>query len=88
VASGIGFSVAGIADHVALFSESPSRVVLCVEPAVVATVADRAGSAGVAFAELGRAGGDELVVEGLVGVSLAAATRAWRDKLPAALSVG
>ena len=32
VRSGVGFRVAGVADHGALFSEAPSRVVLCVAP--------------------------------------------------------
>jgi phosphoribosylformylglycinamidine synthase len=87
VRSGVGFSVRGVTDHVALFSESPSRVVLCVEPAHVGAVVDAVTAAGVAVTELGRAGGDRLVVEGLVDVPLAVAARAWR-KLPAALSVG
>ena len=88
VRSDTGFSVSGIADHVELFSESPSRVVLCVEPTNVASVTARAEAAGVAVAELGRAGGDRIGVEGLVDVALAVATRAWRDRLPTALNVG
>src|SRR5437764_139360 len=32
IQSGVGFRVVGPADHVALFAESPSRVVICSEP--------------------------------------------------------
>ena len=38
VRSGVGFQVARIADHAELFSESPSRVVLCVDPERLTTV--------------------------------------------------
>ena len=85
VRSGVGFTVTGVSDHAALFSESPSRVVMCVDAANVAAVTARASAAGVPVTELGRAHGDRLVIEGLVDVSLADATRAWRDALPNAV---
>ena len=87
VRSEVGFRVAGIADHVALFGEGPSRV-----------VAQRAGpgprrgagpgSTPPAWAAvLGQAGGDRLVVEGLLDVPVADAVAAWRDALPRALGM-
>jgi phosphoribosylformylglycinamidine synthase len=88
VDSGIGLSVRGIASGAELFSESPSRVVVCTpDPRPIAA---RARSAGVELAELGVAGGDRMVVEGLVDLALASLTQAWRSKLPDALraSVG
>ena len=45
----------------------------------------RAAAAGVVARILGQPGGDRLVVEGLVDVSVADATAAWRDALPGAL---
>jgi phosphoribosylformylglycinamidine synthase len=45
----------------------------------------RAADAGVGFRVLGTAGGDRLVVDGLVDLDLAAATTAWRDRLPSLL---
>ncbi|MDP9442599.1 MAG: phosphoribosylformylglycinamidine synthase subunit PurL, partial [Actinomycetota bacterium] len=69
VRSGVGFHLAGISGHGELFSEAPSRVVVCVAPAGVASVVRRAESAGVAVRELGECGGDRLVVEGLVDVA-------------------
>ena len=87
VRSGIGFRVGGVAaeGHVGLFGEAPSRVVVCVDPAWEPGLRDRAAAAGVAVSELGVAGGDRLVVEGLVDVSLAEAVEAWSSALPSAL---
>jgi phosphoribosylformylglycinamidine synthase len=88
VRSGVGFTVSGIVDHAALFGEGPSRVVLSVPAGALADVQARADAAGVGWVLLGRAGGDRLVVEGLLDVPLAAAVAAWRDALPAALATG
>jgi phosphoribosylformylglycinamidine synthase len=85
VASGVGFTATGVADHRGLFSEAPSRVVLCVAAEREAEVLARAGSAGVPARALGDAGGDRLVVEGLVDLDLAEATAVWRNRLPDAL---
>ena len=87
VHAGVGFTIAGVDGHAALFSESPSRVVLCLGVSQRDSVIGRADAAGLATTALGRAGGDRLVVEGLVDVSLEAATSAWREKLPASLNV-
>ncbi|MGH9123694.1 MAG: phosphoribosylformylglycinamidine synthase subunit PurL [Acidimicrobiales bacterium] len=89
VRSGVGFVVpAGrLADHSALFSEGPSRVVLSVAPERVADVAAAADVAGLPLGHLGVAGGCRLVIEGLVDVDMATAIAAWRDALPRALGV-
>jgi phosphoribosylformylglycinamidine synthase II len=87
VRAGVGCIVNGVDGHAALFSESPTRVVLCVESSQLDTVLARAESLGLPAAALGRAGGDRLVVEGLVDVSLEVATRAWSSRLPASLTV-
>ena len=85
VRSGTGFRVGGVAGHVELFSESPSRVVMTAADAAVAEIVRRADAAGVVVGELGRAGGDRLVVEGLVDAHLGDAATAWRDPLPQAV---
>ena len=54
----------------------------------VAALRDRAAEAGVGFVELGVAGGDRLVIDGLVDLALAEATVTWRDRLPSALGHG
>jgi phosphoribosylformylglycinamidine synthase len=88
VRSGVGFTAARIADHAELFGESAGRAVLCVAPDQVRTVLDALEAAGVPHARIGVAAGDRLVVKDLLDVSLADATAAWRDQLPAALGSG
>jgi phosphoribosylformylglycinamidine synthase len=86
VRSGTGFRVAGILGHGELFSEAPSRVVLCLAPgAAEDDVQRRAAAADLPLTRLGQAGGDRLVVEGLVDLGLAKATERWRTALPALL---
>jgi phosphoribosylformylglycinamidine synthase subunit PurL len=89
VASGVGAVVGGVADYVVLFSESPSRVVVCVGPRGDAgAVRARAENAGVAVTHLGAAGGDRLVVDGLVDVEVSRLAGAWTDAIPSALAAG
>jgi phosphoribosylformylglycinamidine synthase len=87
VRAGIGFAVAGVDGHAGLFGEMPSRVVACVRPGDVAAVTSRARATGVAVTDLGDAGGDRLVVAGLVDLALDEAVRAWRDHIPDRLLV-
>jgi phosphoribosylformylglycinamidine synthase II len=83
VRSGVGLSVSGVADHVALFVESPSRVVVCTTDAE--GLSSAATSAGLGSRVLGVAGGDRIVVDGLVDLGVTEATEAWRGRLPALL---
>jgi phosphoribosylformylglycinamidine synthase len=88
VSSGIGYQAARIPDHAALFSESPSRVVLCVEPDKLQTVLNVAEAAGVLATRIGLASGDRCSVKDLYVLALDDVTAAWRDRLPAALGAG
>jgi phosphoribosylformylglycinamidine synthase II len=88
VHSAVGFVVAGVPDHVALFGEAASRVLLCVPPSGLGPLAARVATAGLELRELGTAGGTRLVVDGLVDVDVAAAISAWRGAIPAALDPG
>jgi phosphoribosylformylglycinamidine synthase subunit PurL len=83
VHSGIGVRVAGVSDHHELFTEAPSRVVVCTTRR--AELISRAAEAGVGFRVLGRTGGDRVVVEGLVDLSVSEATESWRNRLPVLL---
>jgi phosphoribosylformylglycinamidine synthase len=87
VRSGVGCRVGGIPTHTALFGEAPSRVIVCVAGSQVDLVTDLAAEAGVPLTYMGEAGGERLVVDGLVDVTVADATRAWRSALPRALAV-
>jgi phosphoribosylformylglycinamidine synthase len=80
VRSGIGLSVSGVADHHELFTEAPSRVVVCTTDSH--ELLSRAADAGVGFRVLGTAGGDRIVIDDLVDVALDQATDAWRTRLP------
>ncbi|MGY6500070.1 MAG: phosphoribosylformylglycinamidine synthase subunit PurL [Acidimicrobiales bacterium] len=88
IASGVGFTIARVADHAELFSEAPSRVVVCVAPEQIAVVEQAAAAAQVPVTRLGLASGDRLVVKDLLDVTLDEATTAWRDRLPTALGSG
>lgn len=83
VRAGIGVAVSGVADHHELFTEAPSRVVVCTtDPHQLLS---RAADAGVGFRVLGTSVGDRIVVDDLVDVDLASATLAWRSRLPGLL---
>jgi phosphoribosylformylglycinamidine synthase len=80
VRSGVGVRVSGVADHHELFTETPSRVIVCTtDPHALLS---RAADAGVAFRVLGTAGGDRIVIDDLVDLDLAGATDTWRGRLP------
>jgi phosphoribosylformylglycinamidine synthase len=81
----VGFEVS-IGDAVACFSESASRIVLSVGPDHVAAITARAQAAGVAVEVIGRVGGDRLIAAGAFDVSLADATRVYRDAIPAIMN--
>jgi phosphoribosylformylglycinamidine synthase len=86
--SGLGVNVARVADAAELFSESPSRVVLCVRPDRLTTVENVCAEAGVPSSRIGVAGGDRVSVKGLLDVPLAEVAGAWVERIPTALGSG
>jgi phosphoribosylformylglycinamidine synthase len=84
--SAVGLRLAGVDGSGELFSEAPSRVVVAAPAGAVAEIERRCGDAGVPVADLGVAGGDRLVVEGLVDLAVADVAAAERDTLPAAMT--
>ena len=70
---------------VALFSESAARALVTVPLAQRASFVAMAEALGVPVAELGRSGGDRLVVEGQFEIGLDELRDAWTATLPAAL---
>jgi len=87
VRSGTGFVVDVDGGHAGLFSEAPSRIVACVPRRHVAEVKQRAAAAGVGVTPLGHAGGDRLVVGGMVDLPLAQAVATWTGALPSKLQL-
>ncbi|MFM8861955.1 MAG: phosphoribosylformylglycinamidine synthase subunit PurL [Acidimicrobiia bacterium] len=88
VRSGVGATVARVPDAQHLFSESPSRVVLCVDAELLTTIESVCDEADVPFARIGVAGGDRLSVKGLLDIPLTDVTAAWDRTIPAALGSG
>ncbi len=88
VRSGVGFNVARMADHGALFSESSGRAVLCIAPDLLRSVLDVLEAHGVPNSRIGVAGGDRLVVKDQFDLGLDDAVAAFRDRLPKALGSG
>ncbi|MGH9131906.1 MAG: phosphoribosylformylglycinamidine synthase subunit PurL [Acidimicrobiales bacterium] len=86
VRSGIGLRISGIASHAELFSESPSRVVVCT--GLPGAVAAAAAAAGVPCVRMGSAGGARIVVEGLLDLPMEAAIAAWKGSLADAMGRG
>jgi len=86
--SGMGVTAARIADHAECFGESPSRVVLCVDPDQVGAVTAVCEAAGVPVARIGVAGGDRFAIKGLMDLPLDDVVRPWRDTVGDALGGG
>jgi phosphoribosylformylglycinamidine (FGAM) synthase-like enzyme len=80
--SGLGVNVARVADTAELFSESPSRVVLCIAPDLLTTVENVCAEAGDADAA------DRVSVKGLLDLPLADVVAAWDGRIPSALGSG
>ena len=63
-------------------------MLVCASPAKAPEVVRGAGQAGVPVALLGASGGDRLIVEGLIDLSLDELQRRWRQAIPSALDTG
>ncbi|MFP5327295.1 MAG: phosphoribosylformylglycinamidine synthase subunit PurL [Acidimicrobiia bacterium] len=86
VRSGVGCRVVGPSTAGQLFSEAPSRVVVCAEPEAAQEIVRRAGEAGVPASFLGASGGDRIVIGDAIDVSVAEARAAWQGAIPNALT--
>ncbi len=87
-AAGTGATLEGgaVESVAALFSEAPSRVVVCTpEPSAVI---GRCTEAGVEAVTIGRAGGDRLIIPGLVDLEMSELSDARTRKLPEAVTAG
>jgi phosphoribosylformylglycinamidine synthase II len=88
LAAGVGATVAlppGLPPLAALTSESPSRALLAVAPQDAQALEALAREHGVPAARLGAAGGDRLVVPGLLDLPLGRLRDAYEGALPRAL---
>jgi len=88
LSAGVGARIAlpaGVEPLAALLSESPSRVLLAVEPALAAEVQTLAARAGVPAGRLGETGGDRLVIEGVLDLGLDALRERYEGAIDRAL---
>ncbi len=76
-------SPGSVAPHAYLFGEDASRVVVSFSAPFQAEVAAACAAAGVPCAVLGVVGGEQLTLPGLLDVSVAQLSRAWRSGVPA-----
>jgi len=86
MASGIGATVtalpAGVPAHAALFGEDQARYVLAVEPEKLAAVSAAFAAAGVSLLDIGKTGGDALILPGEAPISVAELTETNDRWLP------
>jgi phosphoribosylformylglycinamidine synthase len=82
VSGSVGFTVSGPADHVDLFGEAPSRVLIAASEEALGTLERMAVDAAVGFQVIGVAGGSRLVVEGLVDLDLDETRNVWLNRIP------
>ena len=87
---GVGFTVAapadGLAPHVALFSESASRVLVTARDGREAELEETAGAQGVPIARLGLTGGARVEFAGLFDVPLTDAVVVYEGAIPTLMS--
>jgi phosphoribosylformylglycinamidine synthase subunit PurL len=85
IGRGHGFAVSLGSDlpaHVALFSESASRVVVSVDPADEDELTQLATEHQVPAARVGETGGPRALIEGLVDIPVLELTDAWEGAIP------
>ena len=83
IAGGVGAQITGIGSIPELFSERPGRYLLATDDAEA--VLGAATAVGVEVVLIGSVGGDELVIDDLVGVSVGELTERFATALPNAL---
>ena len=88
LAAGIGATVSlpeGLAPIAALLGETPSRVLVAVEPSSAAAVEALARDRGVPAARLGTSGGDRLVIPGVLELNLDVLRERYESAIPDAV---
>ena len=88
VQSGVGCSLARVPDIEAMFSESPSRVVIAVDPEQMQSVEEVIQNQGIPSARIGLAHGDTLTIKGLIDIGLSKILEKWENSLPQVFESG
>ena len=88
ISSNIGCSLARIADHRALFSETSSRVVLAVNPEKISEVEALLSRSEIPSSRIGLATGERFTIKGLLDIGVDELEREWKSRLPSAFEGG
>ncbi|MDG2301096.1 MAG: phosphoribosylformylglycinamidine synthase subunit PurL [Acidimicrobiales bacterium] len=86
--SGVGCTLARTPDHIAFFSESPSRVILAVNPELLTEVEQLAAEYDVPHERIGLAHGEIFTVKNLLTVPVKDLQEKWDNRLSDALDGG
>ena len=86
--SGIGCTLARIPDHMAFFSESPSRVLIAVNPERIPEVEEIATHNNVPLTRIGLAHGETFAVKNLLSLPVSELQTQWDNKLTEAFDSG
>ncbi len=82
VQSGVGCSLARVSDIESMFSESPSRVVIAVDPEQMQSVEEIIRNQDIPSARIGLAHGDKFTIKGLIDIELSKIYDQWEGSLP------
>ncbi len=82
VQSGVGCSLARVPDIESMFSESPSRVVIAVDPEQMQSVEEIIQNQDIPYARIGLAHGDKFTIKGLIDIELSKIHDQWEGSLP------
>lgn len=82
VQSGVGCSLARVPDIESMFSESPSRVVIAVDPEQMQSVEEIIQNQDIPSARIGLAHGDKFTIKGLIDIELSKIHDQWKNSLP------
>ena len=82
VQSGVGCSLARVPDIESMFSESPSRVVIAVDPEQMQSVEEIIQNQDIPSARIGLAHGEKFTIKGLIDIELSKIHDQWEGSLP------
>ena len=87
VQSGVGCSLARVPDIESMFSESPSRAVIAVDPEQMQSVEEIIQNQAIPSARIGLAHGDKFTIKGLIDIELSKIHDQWEGSLQEYLRV-
>jgi len=82
----LSLNTGSIPAHAFLFGEDPSRILISFSSSAQQQIEQKCSDAGVPLAILGEVSGNELLVDGLLRVSVELLSKAWRGAIPAVMN--